>query len=164
MSKSKAQFSIRATAVLTAATAVWLWIFRQARPVDMAVLASAALIAGLAGHLVYARWIPRRATVMTTVFLLYNAMLGTQLLLQSGGGSRWFERLAFLGDILVLPIMAIRQAAGPHDMLFLASVVLGTLIFTPAHSIRPCLPSALITSLGIAIWYGGSILMVAYAG
>lgn len=164
MKKSKTQFSLRATAVLTAATAVWIWIFREAPAFDLAIIAGAASTAGLAGHVVYARWLPSRVTVMATVLLLYNALLGAQLLLQSGSGTPWFERLAFLLDILVLPVQMMSHATGTRDILFLATLVLGTLTFTPAHSIRPCLPSAIITAMGIAIWYGGSLLIMAYAG
>jgi hypothetical protein len=42
-------------------------------------------------------------------------------------------------------------------------MVLGTLLFTPAHSIRPSLPTAIITALGLGFWYASSILMLIYA-
>jgi hypothetical protein len=42
--------------------------------------------------------------------------------------------------------------------------VAATLIFSAAHSIRPCLPTAIVTALGVAIWYGVSLMIMAAAG
>ena len=130
----------------------------------MAVLAGVALTSGIVGHVVYTFWLPWRVTVIATVLLLYNAMLGALALLQSGSGVPWFNRLAVLFDVVVLPAEMTAHANSPRDILFSVAIVLGTLLFTPAHSIRPSLPSALITALGIGIWYGSSIMMMAYGG
>lgn len=53
MNKRKTQFSLRATVVLTAAIAVWVSIFRDMTPAEMAIFVGIALTAGLVGHVVY---------------------------------------------------------------------------------------------------------------
>jgi hypothetical protein len=161
---SKTQFSLRASLVLTAASAFWVWIFREMSPVEMAVVGGVAITAGLVGHVVYTFWLPWRVTVIATVLLLYNAILGAQLLLQSGSGDPWFARLAVLFEIAVMPVEMMRHVTSPRDIAFSLAIVLGTLILTAAHSIRPNLPSAIITALGIAIWYGSSIMIMIYGG
>ncbi len=164
MNKSKRQFSLRATFILIAVSAVWVWIFREMTPFEMAVVAGIAVTAGLLGHIVYTYLLSSRVTVIATVLLVYNALLGAQLLLEPGSGTPTIRRLAFLFDILVLPLEMMKYATAPRDIMFWLVMVLGTLIFTPAHAIRPSLPSAIITGLGIAIWYGVSIMMMAYGG
>lgn len=164
VNQSKTQFSLRVSVVLTAASAFWLWIFREMSPVEIVVFAGIALTAGLVGHVVYAFWLPSRVTVIGTVLLLYNAILGAQLLLQSGSAGPWFARLAVLFEIVVLPAELMRNATSPRDIVFSLAMVVGTLIFTAAHSIRPSLPTAIITAMGIAIWYGSSIMSMIYGG
>jgi hypothetical protein len=61
-------------------------------------------------------------------------------------------------------VQADTRARAPRDILLTLAIVLGTLIFTAAHSIRPSLPSAMITALGIAMWYGASMMIMASAG
>jgi hypothetical protein len=73
-------------------------------------------------------------------------------------------RLAFLFEIVISPLELMSYETSPRDIIFWLVVVLGTVMFTPAHAIRPSLPSAIITALGIAIWYGVSIMMMAYGG
>ena len=104
VNRSKTQFSLRALVVLTAAVALWFWIFREMPLEGIAVFAGVALTAGIAGHVVYAKWLPWRGTVMTTVLLLYNAILGVQLLLSDHGGP-WF-----LIEIVVFPLEMMRHA------------------------------------------------------
>ncbi len=164
MNKSKTQFSLRATFILIAVSAVWVWIFKDITPFEMAVVAGTAVTTGLLGHIVYTYLLPTRVTVIATVLLVYNALLGAQLLLVPSSGTPTLMRLAFLFDILVSPLEMMTYATAPRDIMFWLAMVLGTLIFTPAHAIRPCLPSAIITALGIAIWYGVSIMMMAYGG
>lgn len=162
--KSKTQFSLRATVVLTAASAVWVAIFREMPPTELAIVTGIAVAAGIAGHVVYVRWLPWRVTVIATVLLIYNTLLGAQLLLHSGSGEPWFRRLDFLFELLLLPAEMAIRARAPRDILLMLAIVLGTLIFTAAHSIRPSLPTATITALGIAIWYGGAMMIMASAG
>ena len=164
MNKLKRQFSLRATFILTAVSAVCVWIFGEITPVEMAVIAGIAVTAGLVGHVVYTKWLPWRVTVIATVLLVYNALLGTQLLFSTGSGTPMLARLAFLFEIVISPLELMSYATSPRDIIFWLVVVLGTVIFTPAHAIRPSLPSAIITALGIAIWYGVSIMMMAYGG
>ena len=164
MNTYERQFSLRATFMLTAVSAVWVWIFREITPVEMAVIAGIAVTAGLVGHIVYTYWLPWRVTVIATVLLLYNALLGVLSLLESSSGPPSLARLEVLFAVVVWPLEMMRYATAPRDIMFWLVMVLATLIFTPAHAIRPCLPSAIITALGIAIWYGVSIMMMAYGG
>ncbi len=162
--KEKAQFSLRAMIVLTASFAVWVWIFREIKPGEMAVLTGIVLMAGIVAHVVYAFWLPWRVTVIATVLLLYNVMIGALTLLQSGSSMSWFQHLEFLYDVVVHPAKMMMYTHSPRDLVFSLAIVLGTVFFTPAHAIRPSLPTAIITALGIAIWYGSSIMMMAYGG
>jgi hypothetical protein len=154
----KTQFSLRASVVLTAAVGFWVWIFREMSPVEIAVFGGVALTAGVVGHIVYTKWLPWRVTVIATVLLLYNSLLGVQLLL-SGSGEPWL-----LVETVVLPFEMMWHAKSPRDILFVSLIVLGTLTLTPAHCIRPSLPTAIVSALGIAIWYVSSIMIMIYAG
>lgn len=162
--KSKRQFSLRAAFMLTSASAVWVWIFKETTPLEMAVLGGIAIAAGLVGHVVYTKLLPWRVTVIAIVILIYNSLLGALLLLTSGAGNQSPSLLKFLFDFLVLPLEMMRHATSPRDIVFWLVVGLGTLVFTAAHSLRPCPPSAMITAMGIAIWYGVSIMIMANSG
>ncbi len=157
-------FSLRACCVLVAASALWVWIFRDLSSIELLVLSSVAFVAGTVSHLVYAFWLPWRVTAIAVDVMLYNGLLAAQLLFGSGTGTSSPRRLAFLIDVLVEPAQMATYARTPSDILFFLAVLFGTLVFTPAHAIRPSLPSAIITALGISIWYGSSIMMMAYGG
>jgi hypothetical protein len=157
----KTQFSLRAVVALTVASAVWVWLFSEAKPVEIAVFSGVALTAGIVGHVVYRYCLPWRVTVVAMVLLLYNAVLLALEVLHDGSNP-----LELLLQVAVGPaemLMHVKWHWHRHTVFKLA-MVLGTLLFTPAHSIRPSLPTAIITALGVGFWYGSSILMLTYAG
>ena len=61
MEAPKNQFSIRAIIVLTAAIAVWFWIFADIDPVDLAVFTGIAVAAGFVAHFLYSAGQRRRS-------------------------------------------------------------------------------------------------------
>ena len=69
-----------------------------------------------------------------------------------------------LVDVVANPIKLMMRAETLRQNLFCLAILFGTLFFTPAHSLRPSFPSALVTALGIGIWYAIGILMLMYAG
>lgn len=160
--RSKTQFSLRAVTVLTVASALWVWLFREARPVEITTFSSIAVTAGIVGHIVYRYWLPWRVTVVATVLLLYNALLLALLLF---GGEP--HPLKFLFTVAVQPAEMTMEYLKWHfwtrGTLVNLFIVLGTLLFTPAHLLRPSLPTAIVTALGIGFWYASSILMLTYA-
>jgi hypothetical protein len=157
----KTQFSLRAVVALTVASAVWVWLFREAKPVEIAIFSGVALTAGLVGHVVYRYCVPWRVTVVATVLLLYNAVLLALEVLHDGSNP-----LELLLQVAVGPAEMLMHVNWHwhRDTVFMLAMVLGTLLFTPAHSIRPSLPTAIITALGLGFWYTTSILMMIYAG
>jgi hypothetical protein len=159
----KNQFSLRAILALTAASATWFWLFREASPIELTIFSIAALAAGLVGHTVYIYWLPSRFTVVVAVFLLYNFTLVILEVIGSGASFRPSDCLQLLIDIVVEPAEWAIRAWGTQHMLFSFAFVIGTLLFTPAHMVRPGLPGALITALGLGIWYGAGILLLTHA-
>ncbi len=162
--RNPSQYSLRATLVLMVASMVWIWIFKEMRPLEIAILAGFALAAGLVGHVVYSFWLPWRVSVLATVLLIYNLCLGTQFLLQSASRPPWRETLTILWDVLIFPAEMLTHTTAARDVAFMLLTVAATLIFSAAHSIRPCLPTAIVTALGVAIWYGVSLMIMAAAG
>jgi hypothetical protein len=158
--RTKTQFSIRAIAAFTVASAVWVWLFREAKPVEIAIFSGVAMTAGILGHVVYRYWLPWRVTAIVTVLLLYNAVLFVPALLHDGSNSfRFLFQVAFGPAEMIMHM----NWHWHRDTVFMLAMVLGTLLFTPAHSIRPSLPTAIITALGLGFWYASSILMLIYA-
>ena len=158
------QFSLRATIVLTAAIALWLAIFREASPVELAIFSTVTLAAGVIAHLVHAYWLPWRFTVIVVVLLIYNTALAVLMLVELGGAFPLLLLLETVIQIISQPAKMAVRASGMRDILFTLGYVLGTLCFTPAHVIRPGFPTAIITAIGIGIWYTAGILIMIYAG
>lgn len=154
------QFSLRAVAVLTLASAVWVWLFREARPAEIATFSGVAVTAGIVGHVVYEYLFAWRVSVILTVLLLYNGLLLALVLLYG----REPNPLELLFQVAVEPVDMLMHVKWHRDTVFLVVMLLGTLLFTPAHWVRPSLPTAIITALGIGFWYASSILMLTYAG
>lgn len=160
----KTQFSIRSIIALTAAIAVWALIFGEAALAETTVLTGVALAAGIAAHFLYSFWLPWRITVMATVLLTYNSILFAHALQHSSSSDPVSDCLELLVDVVVQPTEMLMHAKTLREKMFLLAILFGTVFFTPAHSLHPSLPSALITALGIGIWYAAGILLMMYAG
>ena len=167
MNNSKSQFSLRATVVLTAAVAFWLWFLRQTSPLggqpgEITVYTGLALTAGIVGHVVYTFWLPWRVTVIVTSFLLYAVALVLFV--------AWDQHLDVTDSLwfLFITLVPPRVLIDFHSWNWISMLIclLTTLILAPAHSIRPSLPSAIITALGIAAWYvtGLSMSVAVFGG
>lgn len=160
----KNKFSIRAIIVLTAAFAVWVWIFGDLPPIYLAVFTGIAVAAGIVAHFLYSFWLPWRVTVMAAVLLIYNSILVALIVLQSNSSNPISDCFELLVDVVISPVEMLIRAKTLRQNLFCLAILFGTLFFTPAHSLRPSFPSALVTALGIGIWYAAGLLMLMYAG
>ena len=160
----KNQFSILAIIVLTAAIAVWIWIFGDLTPVELTVFTGIAVAAGIVAPFLDSLWLPWRVTVLFAVLLIYNSILVALVLLQSNSSNPMSLCWELLVDVVANPIKLMMRAETLRQNLFCLAILFGTLFFTPAHSLRPSFPSALVTALGIGIWYAIGILMLMYAG
>ena len=167
MDDSKTQFSLSATLVVTAAFSVWFWFLAQLpgsqEPGELAlaiaVFTGVALAAGVAGHVVYSLWLPWRVTVIVTSLLLFNVVFF--LLNIFAGSLDLADASALLFEILLLPA---RELVAMNWISMSLKCLLPTLILTPAHSIRPSIPSAIITALGVVAWYVTGLSIVSSAG
>jgi len=156
MSRSlKEQFGPVNCLLLAAAMAAWCWLFREVTLLEQTVLGSVCVVAGLIGHLVYARWWSYRTTVFVVVLLIYTDTLFL-LSLPVGGPREAFELST---AVFVEPALLLLRG-NPHGVPFL----LGTLIFAPANIIRPSLPTAVVTALGLGMWCMAGLLLMAHAG
>lgn len=60
---------------LTAANALWLWVFQVITLLDLAIVTGAVVTAGIVAPVVYTVWLPWRFTRIAVVILLWNAMI-----------------------------------------------------------------------------------------
>lgn len=160
----KHQFGLRAAIVLTAAIAIWFGLFQDASLTELAIFSGAALVAGVAGHMVYTLWLPWRITVVAMVLLIYNLILFSMLLESVGLGTELFSHLDFLVDVVVLPAEMAMHFQQTSDILWMSALMSVTTIFTLAHTVRPSLPTAIITAFGVGAWYATGILIMSHAG
>ena len=165
MNYSKTKFSLRSTVMLTAAVAVWFWFLGQLPGSErsdeivlpIAVVTGVALAAGIVGHVVYTAWLPWRMTVIVTSLLIYDVVF----VLMTSFALGLADNLAFLIETLIAPA---RELISLNWISMSLKCLLPTLILAPAHSIRPSLPSAIITALGIAAWYVTGLSIMGSAG
>lgn len=160
----KNQFSVREMIVLMTAFAVWCWVLREASPVETAIFSVIAIVAGVLGHLAYAYFLPWRVTAIATVFLLYNAILIAAYLSSSGSNFRLPDCWDALTEIVMQPAEMAWRTRGTRDGLFPLAIVIAVGLFSPAHPIRPSLPAAIVSAIGLGIWYAVGILVLIYAG
>lgn len=160
----KIRFSIRAILALTAAFALWLWVLDGIHISEAASFAAIAMAAGLVAHLVYVYWLPWRVTGVVVVFLVYNLGLLAICLWETVGTARPTSWLDLMAIVFFAPAKMLMSAREPNELLLWAKFAIGMVVMTPAHMIRPCLPTALITALGIGIWYAAGILITMHGG
>ena len=155
------QFSLLSTVTLTTAVAFWCWLFNDLPAFELALFSGTTLIAGLIGHFTHEFVLRSRITVLATALLLYNVSL---LILGSLSSMSLGDSLEMLKDLIVEPAMLVQRTNGILGRLFSLSIVAGTVLLTPAHSIRPCLPTAIMTAMGPGIWYSAGLLCLMHAG
>ena len=144
------QFSLRAMLVLMAAVAVWLWLLLDLRqdPFEFAVFALITLAVGVGGHFLYTYVLPWRGTVLVSAIVLPPLILG-----------------ALTGSLLAtLPVEFFMRQSWPDRMKYALPFLVSIVILGAAHPIKPSLATAIITALGVSLWYGLALLIAISAG
>lgn len=148
--------------LLAIAWAYWGWLLSDLwrRPVGdilaLLVFATVTLTAGVCGHLLYRYILRWRGTVLLSLLLGPLPVLGLLgLLFGSVGG---------MFEILTLPIEFVVRQNWTHRVTFSLPVFFSIVVLSIAHPLKPCLTNAIITAIGISLWYGLAILIGASAG
>ncbi len=157
--KESGRFGVMQLAI---ACAYWGWLLSDLwrKPVGnllaLIVFASVTLTAGVCGHLLYRYVLRWRGTVLLTLLLGPLPVLGLLgLLFGSAGG---------MFEILALPIDLVAHQNWTHRITFSLPVFFSIVVLSMAHSLKPSLANAIITAIGISLWYGLAILIGANAG
>ncbi|MEO1528932.1 MAG: hypothetical protein AAFX06_26220 [Planctomycetota bacterium] len=158
--KVRATFSLRSLVVLTAAAAFWLWLFRDVTLDDITILSGIVLVAGCLGHFAHVL-LPWRPIVPLVVLLTYNVVF----LLASFSGSRLTAaaQLEVLWGVLVLPAEVLVHTWNVRGITFCCTIIAVTVLLAPAHLFRTGFPAAMLTAIGIGIWYSTGLMLLAYA-
>jgi len=148
--------------LLAIAWAYWGWLLSDLwrKPVGdliaLLVFVSVIFTAGVCGHLLYCYVLRWRGTGLLSLLLgplPVLAFLG--LLFGSAGG---------MFEILALPIDFVSHQNWTHRITFSLPVFFSIVVLSIAHPLKPCLTNAIITAIGISLWYGLAILIGASAG
>jgi hypothetical protein len=148
--------------LLAVAWAYWAWLLSDLwrKPVGdlvaLLVFASVTFTAGVCGHLLYRYVLRWRGTVLFSLLLGPLPVLGLLGLL-FGSARGMFE-------ILTLPIEFVVRPNWTHRVTFSLPVFFSIVVLSIAHPLKPCLTNAIITAIGISLWYGLAILIGASAG
>lgn len=158
LTPSNRRFSLFDVFLLTAAFALWLFLLPeyQREPVVVAVFWTIAIAAGICGHLVYTYLLPWRGTVVIGLTGMSIAVFAAVL--------SYFESGSNVTAILPLPIELLRYQTWSNRIRFTVPVLACIAIFTAAHPVKPGLINAIITAMGISLWYGLAILIADQAG
>jgi hypothetical protein len=150
--------SLRSLFALTAVFALWLFLLSDFRrePLAIVLIWALAIAAGIAAHVLYIYVLPWRGTVLISLLVL------PALLFVSSGllfGARE-EMLWILGT----PIGFIAHESWSELLFFTIPYITCAAALATAHPIKPSLTNAIITAMGISIWYGMALLIAASAG
>ena len=158
LTRRGSQFSLRGMLSLTAAFALWLVMLPDLRsePIAIAIFWVLAIVAGVCGHLMYTHLIPWRGTVVTGLLVLSVTLFAAVATLFGAGDG--------VIDVLALPIDLFVHQRWSDRIGFTIPVFVCILVLAAAHPIRPGLVNAIITAIGISLWYGFAILIAANAG
>lgn len=148
--------------LLAIAWAWWGWLLSDMwrKPVGdlvaLLVFVSVTLTAGVCGHLLYCYVLKWRGTVLISLLLGPLPVLGLLgLLFGSFGG---------VFELLVLPIEFVVHQGWKDRISLSLPIFCSIVILSIAHPLRPCITNAIITAIGISLWYGLAILIGASAG
>ena len=148
--------------LLVVAWAYWAWLLSDMwrKPVGdlvaLLVFASVTLTAGVCGHLLYRYVLRWRGTVLLSLLFGPLPVLGLLVLLFGSAGGMF--------EILTLPIEFVVRQNWTHRVKFSLPVFFSIVVLSIAHPLKPCLANAIITAIGISLWYGLAILISASAG
>jgi hypothetical protein len=152
------QFRLRSLFVLTAACAFWFFLLSELRgePMAMAVLWTIAIGAGVAAHLLHSYVFRWRGTVLVSLLVLPAlSFLATGLYF--GVANDFFF-------LLTEPTKLFSNDSWSESLFVTFRYIAGAVILAAAHPIKPSLTNAIISAMGISIWYGLALLIVAGAG
>jgi hypothetical protein len=151
-------FSLRNLFVLTAVFGLWLFLlsdFRQ-EPIAIVVIWTVAIASGVAAHVLYIYVLPWRGTVLISLLVLPALLfIGSGLLFGSTEVMLW---------ILMAPVAFITRESWSERLFFTIPYITCAAALAAAHPIKPSLTNAIITAMGISIWYGMAFLIAASAG
>ena len=148
--------------LLAIAWGYWWWLLSDLwrKPVGdliaLLVFASVTLAAGACGHLLYCYVLTWRGTVLISLLLVPLAVFGLLGLL--------FGSVEGMFEILAFPIEFVAHQNWTDRIRFSVPIFLSIVTLSIAHPLKPSFPNAIITSIGISLWYGLAILMTASAG
>lgn len=162
----KTQFSLRAAIIGITAIAIWLGFLTQQpswQGQGTVIVTGLGITAGVIGH-VFVKLLRFHAMALLAPFLLYSG--GAFVIFMLAGSLGPFRTALVLLEIVVAPVA---ELVMPRTVLSWTSILAGCLtavVLVPAHFIRPGLPWAIITSLGVSAWYstGFSICIERYFG
>jgi hypothetical protein len=150
--------SVRSLFALTAVFALWLFLlsdFRQ-EPIAIVVIWSIAIVSGVAAHILYIYVFPWRGTVLISLLVLPALLfIISGLLLGAAESMLW---------ILTAPVAFITHESWSERLFFTIPYIACAAALAAAHPIKPSLTSAIISAIGISIWYGMAFLIAASAG
>ena len=151
-------FSLRSLFALTAVFGLWLFLlsdFRQ-EPIAIVVIWTVAIASGVAAHVLYNYVLPWRGTVLISLLVLPALLfVGSGLLFGSTEVMVW---------ILMAPVAFITRESWSERLFFTIPYIACAAALAAAHPIKPSLTNAIITAMGISIWYGMAFLIAASAG
>jgi hypothetical protein len=151
--------SLRSLFALTAVFALWLYLLSDFRrePLAIVVIWTIAIASGVAAHVLYIYVLPWRGTVLITLLVLPAVLFVSWGLLF---GARAKTMLWILGT----PFGFIGYESWSELLFFTIPYIACAAALAAAHPIKPSLTNAIISAMGISIWYGMAILIAASAG
>lgn len=145
--------------LLSAIGLVWAAYFLQGMPIiGTIIFASIAVALGLAGHLLYRKWLSSRLTVVGVVLLFFNGIILVASFKSPWGVFRTFA------EINLMPLELTTYVVSGRDLFFATTCFGLTILMTPAHMIQPRWQTAILSALGISMWYGTTLLLMMHAG
>ncbi|MHB8974097.1 MAG: hypothetical protein ACYC3X_26185 [Pirellulaceae bacterium] len=156
--RGNCRVSLRSLLVLTAAWAYWIWLISDLRHelVALVLLATITMAAGTGAHLLYIYVLRWRGTAVVSLLVL-PALFFSALAVLLGAGD---------GVVLFLstPIDFFLHQGWSDRVRFTIPVFASALILAVAHPIKPSWITAIISAMGISLWYGVTLLILANAG
>ena len=151
-------FSLRSLFALTAVFGLWLFMlsdFRQ-EPIAIVVIWTVAIASGVAAHVLYIYVLPWRGTVLISLLVLPALLfVGSGLLFGATESMLW---------ILTTPVAFITRESWSERLFFTIPYIACAAALAAAHPIKPSLTNAIISAMGISIWYAMAFLIAASAG
>lgn len=156
--RSRNLFSLRSLFALTGVFGLWLFLLSDFRrePMAIVVLWSIAIGAGVSAHLFYTYVFRWRGTVLISLLVLPALLFVSSGLL--------FGVVESMLWILTAPVAFIARESWSERMFFTFPYIACAAALAAAHPIKPSLTNAIISAMGISIWYGMAMLIAASAG